>query len=201
MTGKNINFPCFQNWMSQLISMSQSKDRRENILLQIINTVALDLLLRKKKKKKDTSLWYFFVFPSSALGIYLFTFSLAFRSLHLTLHLKVRKKILFTAEGPSALQGCLFAQCFVQCQRLTVLCDYDIIYPALSLPPFPGVMCLHFSYKLESRNFHHHVQAVHCPESNGCRPGSRSHHLLPKLSDQGFPIVRCHPRAQTACYK
>jgi len=32
--------------------MSQSKDRRENILLQIINTMALDLPLRKKKKKK-----------------------------------------------------------------------------------------------------------------------------------------------------
>lgn len=48
--------------------MSQSKDRRENILLQITNTVALDLLLRKKKKKKTLHCGIFLSSQAQPLG-------------------------------------------------------------------------------------------------------------------------------------
>lgn len=71
-----MNFPCFQNWMVQQILMSQNKEGGENVLLQITNTTT-----KNYSERGVTSLWYLFIFPSLAPGIYLLTSSFAFKSL------------------------------------------------------------------------------------------------------------------------
>lgn len=93
---------------ANLHPMNQGKQRGENVLLQITTSMVKTYFCGRRA----TSLWYLLIFSSLAPVFYLLTASLPFRSFHFSLYLKFRKKIFFTAEGPSALQGCL---CFVQC--------------------------------------------------------------------------------------
>lgn len=69
--------------------MNQGKQRGENVLLQITASMVKTYFCGKRA----TSLWYLLVFSSLAPVFYLLTASLPFRSFHLTLYHKFRKKI------------------------------------------------------------------------------------------------------------
>lgn len=132
--------------------MSQSKDRRENILLQLTNTMALDLLLRKKKKKKTL---HCVIFLSSQ------AWPLGFTSSHFPWHSGLSTSLSTWKWGRkyfSQLKAHLL--CTDVCLH-SVLCNArgslsSVIMISFTLP-FPChhslVLCVYFSYKLQAETF------------------------------------------------